>query len=292
MFGPFAAARPLAQRLSHRLRRWRATRRAQRGLLPDIDPATLAPDARFPFRCNLCGTDNSATLATLDRESLNCAGCNSNVRFRAMAHLVVRELFDADIALPDLPANKSIRGIGLSDADAYALPLAAKFDYVNTFFHTEPRLDIANPDFGRYGDCDFIVASDVFEHVTPPVSRAFVNARRLLKSDGKLIFTVPFTLEPHTVEHFPGLHDWSVDADEGRWRLTNRAADGSVTRYEELVFHGGPGSTLEMRVFSRDGLLREFDRAGFSRVRIAAEPCLRFGIHWPEPWSVPLVAYR
>jgi prevent-host-death family protein len=27
------------------------------------------------------------------------------------------------------------------------------------------------------------------------------------------------------------------------------------------------------------------------RVRIADEPWLPFGIHWPEPWSVPLVAY-
>ena len=47
-----------------------------------------------------------------------------------------------------------------------------------------------------------------------------------------------------------------------------------------------------MRVFSRDGLMREFASAGFSRVRIAAESYLQFGIHWPEPWSVPLVAYR
>jgi hypothetical protein len=47
-----------------------------------------------------------------------------------------------------------------------------------------------------------------------------------------------------------------------------------------------------MRLFSQAGLLREFERAGFARVRIAAEPYLPFGIHWPEPFSVPLVAYR
>ena len=27
------------------------------------------------------------------------------------------------------------------------------------------------------------------------------------------------------------------------------------------------------------------------QVRLAAEPYLPFGIHWPEPWSVPFVAY-
>jgi SAM-dependent methyltransferase len=292
MSGPPAAARPLAQMLTHRLRRWRDARRPKHAALPDIDPAMLAPDARFAFRCNLCGMESSATLASLDRESLTCAFCRSNVRFRAMAHLVVREIFGADIALPEVPVNKKIKGLGLSDADAYAIPLAAKFDYINTFFHIEPRLDIADADVERYGGCDFIVASDVFEHVAPPVSRAFVNARRLLKPGGKLIFTVPFTLDVDTVEHFPDLHDWRVDEHNGQWRLTNRAVDGSVTQYDKLVFHGGPGTTLEMRVFSRDGLLREFERAGFTRVRIAAEPCLRFGIHWPEPWSVPLVAYR
>jgi SAM-dependent methyltransferase len=304
MSGPLAAARPLAKMLTRRLRRWQNARRPKPGTLEDIDPATLAPDTRFAFRCNLCGTESSATLASLDRDSLTCAFCSSNVRFRAMAHLVVREIFGEDIALPQVPVNKTIKGLGLSDADAYAIPLAAKFDYINTyfhtfgyikrFFHTEPRLDIADTDVDveRYGGCDFIVASDVFEHVAPPVSRAFVNARRLLKPGGRLIFTVPFTLDGDTVEHFTDLHDWRVDEHQGRWRLTNRAVDGRVTHYDDLVFHGGPGTTLEMRVFSRDGLLREFERAGFTRVRIAAEPYLPFGIHWPEPWSVPLVAYR
>ena len=56
------------------------------------------------------------------------------------------------------------------------------------------------------------------------------------------------------------------------------------------MFHGGPGTTLEMRLFSRDGLLRELGRSGFAGVRVADEPYLPFGIHWPEPWSVPVVA--
>jgi hypothetical protein len=46
-----------------------------------------------------------------------------------------------------------------------------------------------------------------------------------------------------------------------------------------------------MRLFSQSGLEREFARAGFARVRVAAEPYLPFGIQWPEPFSVPMVAY-
>jgi hypothetical protein len=131
----------------------------------------------------------------------------------------------------------------------------------------------------------------VFEHVVPPVARAFANARRLLKAGGRFIFTVPFSLESETREHYPELHDWSMAETDGKWTLTNRTRDGREQTFTDLVFHGGPGSTLEMRLFSRASLEHEFHDAGFARVRVAAEPYLPFGIHWPDPWSVPMVAY-
>ena len=255
------------------------------------DPAKIRPGARIPFICNLCGTPNAGTLAQLSREALTCTHCGSNVRFRAMGYLVTREVLGRAIALPDFAENKAITGIGLSDAEAYAKPLSHKFSYANTFYHMEPRLDITDVDDAHVGRYDFIVASDVFEHVTPPVSRAFVNARRMLKPGGKLIFTVPFVPEGHTKEHFPDLFEWTIEERDGTWTLQNRTLDGEVQTFTDLVFHGGPGSTLEMRLFSQGDLTREFLHAGFSRVRIASEPYLPFGIHWPEPWSVPMVAY-
>jgi hypothetical protein len=287
MSGPFAAARPLARRLRTQLRRIGLARGAA-----GVMRAAPTPADAVAFRCNLCGTANRVPHAALDRERPSCATCDSNVRFRAIGRLVVREIVGQDCALPDLPRAKRWRGLGLSDADAYALPFADKFDYVNTYYHAEPRLDIANVDVARFGGRDFIVASDVFEHVAPPVARAFANARALLNDGGKLIFTVPFSFEADTVEHFPELHEWTVAEHDGHWRLINRTADGRTTMHENLIFHGGPGSTLEMRLFSLPALLREFERAGFARVRIADEPCAPFGIRWPDPWSVPMVAYR
>lgn len=281
-----ASARLFAQRQTLRFRSWRRWRGVDGG-----DPALIPPGTSIPFRCNLCGTANEGTLAALSREALTCTHCGSNVRFRAMAFLVTKEVLGRPLPLPDVPVRKHIAGVGLSDADAYARPLAEKFAYENTFYHTEPRLDIAAIDAARAGRYDFVIASDVFEHVVPPVARAFANARRLLKPAGKFIFTVPFTLERDTREHYPDLHDWSLAEHEGAWTLTNRTQDGREQTYTDLVFHGGPGSTLEMRLFSREALEREFREAGFARVRIAAEPYLPFGIHWPEPWSVPMVAY-
>jgi len=258
--------------------------------LPPAEPNTTATDGTVAFRCNLCGAANSSDLAALTREASSCTACGSNVRFRAIARLVTLELLGGEIALCDAPVRKDLAGLGLSDADAYAVPLAAKFAYVNTWFHTEPRLDITNVPEVRFGQYDFVIASEVFEHVEAPIARAFHNARKLLKPGGKIIFTVPFSFDATTREHFPDLHEWNVAQIDARWRLTNRTAAGQEQIYTDLVFHGGPGATLEMRLFSCASLQREFAGAGFARVRIADEPYLPFGIHWPERWSVPMVA--
>jgi SAM-dependent methyltransferase len=211
------------------------------------------------------------------------------VRTRGIVHLLTTELFGESIALPELPRRPDIAGIGLSDSEGYASRLAKKLAYRNTFFHTKPRLDIAAVPPELCGRYDFLIASDVFEHVAPPVSRAFVNARRLLKPGGVLVFSVPFTLAPDTLEHFPELHDYRLVQAAGAWRLENRTVDGREQTFTDLVFHGGPGSTLEMRVFSRAALEREFASAGFVDTRFADDPYLPYGILWPEPWSVPVV---
>lgn len=206
-------------------------------------------------------------------------------------HLLTQELFGRDLDLGELPRRSDVVGIGLSDAANYAGPLAGRLGYTNTYFDSEPRLDIAALPPAAEGTCDFVVASDVFEHVAPPVSRAFVNARRLLKPGAVLVLTVPFTLEGDTVEHFPELHDYRLLDTPGGRVLENRTRDGRTQVFSGLRFHGGPGSTLEMRVFSRAGLERELAAAGFSRVRIADEACPAHGICWPDGRSVPIVAH-
>lgn len=283
---PLALARLAASRGALRLKAWRRWRDAA----PD-DVTLLSPQEPFPFCCNICGTGNEGTLEGLDRERITCSHCGSSVRFRAMVCLVTRETLGAPLALPSLAPRRDIAGLGLSDAWSYAHRLAARFDYVNTFYHASPRLDICDVGPEHTGRYDFVLSSDVFEHVRPPARDAFVHARRMLKAGGKLILTVPFSLHTETVEHYPDLHDWRVDPAGDGWRLTNVRHDGTTETFDDLVFHGGPGSTLEMRVFSRDALLRELLAAGFSRVRVASEAHLPFGIHWPQPTSVPLVAY-
>src|SRR5208337_5051049 len=79
----------------------------------------------------------------------------------------------------------------LSDWGGYAAPLALKYRYRNTFFHSEPKLDITNPPDSMRGSLDFLISSDVFEHVLPPVSKAFAGAFDVLKPGGHLILSAP-----------------------------------------------------------------------------------------------------
>lgn len=254
------------------------------------EPAPSLGKVVLPFRCNLCGAGNEVSLPNLGRETPTCQRCGSTMRFRSIVHLLAMELFGYGQALIDLPPRKDICGIGLSDSEAYAELLRSRLDYTNTFFHTEPRLDIANAPDELTGRYDFLISSDVFEHVLPPVSRAFANVRRILKPGGVFIFSVPFGLDPDTVEHYPELADFRIADEGGRWTLRNRTTDGREQVFTDLVFHGGPGSTLEMRLFSLPALEREFRQAGFTSMRVAGEAYLPFGILWPEPWSIPIVA--
>lgn len=258
--------------------------------MTEIDLIFAEPHEMVSFRCNICGQTSAVRFEQLDRETPTCKTCLSTVRFRAIVDLVMSAVIGQDLRLDECPVRKDIAGLGLSDADLYAKPLAEKFDYVNTYYHIEPRLDITSVPQTMSGKYDFIIASDVYEHVLPPVSRAFSNARRLLKPGGVFIFTVPYDIEGETIEHFPEIHDFKIANEDGEWRLHNRTVDGREQTFSNLVFHGGPGSTLEMRLFSLESLKREFTRAGFKSVEVANGTCKAHGVHWPGSWSLPLIA--
>jgi SAM-dependent methyltransferase len=215
---------------------------------------------------------------------------------RSLIALLSREIFGVELAIPDFPVLKGIRGFGMSDPPELAQRLAEKFDYINTFYHQEPRLDIADPtpehlaeNTGRY---DFILSSEVLEHVSPPVERAFANLNRMLKPAGLLLLTVPYRIDGHTAEHFPELHEYSLASPGGRTVLVNRRRDGSLEVFENLSFHGGAGSTLEMRVFTETSLKEILAAAGFTSVHIASEDVPEFGVLHGETWSLPMAGRK
>lgn len=245
------------------------------------------------FQCNVCGVEvKGCPIENIDREIASCPECHSTVRIRSIIHCLSMALFKRSILLPEFPVDAEIVGIGLSDSLGYAIRLAKKFSHTNTYYHQEPFFDICAPVGDRRASCDFLISSDVFEHVAPPAQTAFQHAFEVLKPGGVLILTVPFTNEAETIEHFPDLYDYRVIQFINEYVLVNRAVDGQYTLYRNLVFHGGPGSTLEMRVFCRRALLRHLADAGFIEVQILDKDVPEWGILHKHPWSLPILAKR
>jgi SAM-dependent methyltransferase len=254
-----------------------------------LDPA---PGALF-FRCNICGVHNGLLASTIHREDGACCGCGGNVRFRSIAAVLTQRLLGKIVILDELESNDSIHGVGMSDAECYSSRLQSKFKYTNTFFHCEPLLDITQPDERWIGRNDFVISSDVFEHVAPPVQRAFDNLHALLRPGGTTVFSVPFSLENETQEHFPNLHKFTVREESSDvWVLDNVTTEGKSEQFRNLVFHGGPGTTIEMRLFSLPALKRHFEAAGFVDFRVHNEASFENGIFWLEPWSITISAVR
>jgi SAM-dependent methyltransferase len=230
------------------------------------------------FRCNICGNRTSFPASELTRENSSCVYCGSTIRWRSVIHVLSVALFGKSIALPDFPNRPDICGFGMSDWEGYAASLAKKLSYTNTFYHQEPRLDITKVEIPQ-PTYDFIISTEVYEHICPPVSRAFENARRLLKPGGVMVFTVPYVLGK-TVEHFPGTCTFSLQPSGSDWVLSSNLADGTVREYRNLIFHGGAGVTVEMRLYGKDDLFEECRNAGFKTIRIHDEAVNEFCIKW------------
>ena len=244
------------------------------------------------FQCNICGFGNRIERSGFDRERRSCKRCHSSVRTRSIVHLLSMELFGESLTIDEFPKSEHITGIGLSDWKGYAGALAKKFAYVNTYYHKSPKLDICNPK--GFDPVDFLIASEVFEHVNPPVRDAFTGAYAALKDGGVLILTTPFMNRiGRTIEHFPELHEFKLTRRMfGGYKLINTTMDGRRQVFRNLKFHGGEGQALEMRLFSRNDILDHLRSAGFTRVDIRDEDCPERGILWLHPWSTPMVARR
>jgi hypothetical protein len=241
------------------------------------------------FTCNICGAHNEVEhFAT---EPASCA-CGSNVRLRALIHLLSMELFNQSLTLAELPVLKAIRGLGMSDQEGYARILAEKFDYTNTFYDREPRFDFTEHHPRLHGSYDFILSADVIEHIAPPVERALGEAACLLKPHGFLGITVYCHPSDKLREHFPDLHQYRVVPLGDSMVLVNRRSDGTLEVRDDLIFHGGTGATLEMREFGLSSLQQKLLSSGFREVHFLTENIPAIGVYFDYDVSQPLIARK
>lgn len=254
----------------------------------DVD---FQPDYPIQFTCNICETANSHLAGEFHRELPNCAGCGSSPRFRGIIHALAIGLTGGPAPLGTVPPNPAVRGLGMSEWEGYAGALEAKFDFINTFYHQEPRLDVTSDDWEKYTDLDFMICTEVFEHVLQPLEVGFSNMRKMLKKGGFLVFSAPFTSAPETTEHFPGMVDFATCQIGDKWLVVSEKADGSHEVYSEnVVFHGGPGTVLEMRIFGHQVLLEQLRTAGFE-VEVFSTSVPEIGYYWPKVIDRPEIGY-
>ena len=244
------------------------------------------------FVCNICGAQNQSAPEAIGREVITCTTCGSILRWRSIIAALSVSLYGRSIPLVEFPKNPEMKGLGMSDWDGYASRLANVFDYTNTFYDVEPRFDVMAPVSPESaGTYDFIISSDVLEHVAPPYEVALTHLRQLLKPGGTLILSVPMKSEGATDEHFPDLHHYDIATLGGDPVLVNRTKTGAIQVFEELVFHGGAGATLEMRVFSEPDVMESLRRVGFDKVERCEAALPEHGIVWNMPSSWPIVAH-
>jgi SAM-dependent methyltransferase len=241
------------------------------------------------FICNICGAFNE--VENFATEPASC-GCGSNVRLRALIHLLSLELFGRSLTLTEFPKLKSVRGLGMTDKEGYARILAEKFDYTNTHYDREPRLDFTESHPQLAGAYDFILSADVLEHIAPPVERALEEVSRLLQPHGFLGVTVYCNPADRMREHFPELHEYRVVPLGAANVLINRRGDGSLEIRDDLVFHGGSGATLEMREFGATELERKLLASGFRQVHFLTDNLPEIGIYFDHDVSQPLIARK
>lgn len=215
------------------------------------------------YLCNICGAANCLG----DDPRQICANCKATVRMRLLMHAFTTGVLGIDEPFYLLKDPINLTGIGLSDWVGYASRLRELCAYRNTYYHQEPRLDICAPPAHELGKYDFLISSDVFEHVPPPPIQAFKGAAAVLKRGGKLLLSVPMNrASSQTIEHYPRLHEYAVEQVDGGYRVVNSLAAGGTEVYLHPRFHGGPGQTLEMRWFSETHVRELLSKSGFSRL--------------------------
>lgn len=207
-----------------------------------------------------------------------------------MSAALQTELFHKIKPLTRLRKMKELDGVEMSDSAVYSHLLEDKFSYLNTFFHAKPRLDILNPPAGFRNRFDFVICADVLEHVVPPISFAFRNLHNLLRAGGLLLLTVPYGRDEETVEYFPDLHEFEIIGSAADCQLVNVTRTGEKQVFRNLEFHGGQGTTLEMRRFCERDLLRLLEESGFRQIKIHDQSLPEWGIIYNSPFSLPITA--
>ena len=216
------------------------------------------------FTCVVCGRISGAGVP--GRESMQCHRCGATWRARAMVLGVLQSLGYTNTSLSDMQEDWSIRGLGTSDDIKIAKKLFNKFDYVNTYYHKGPKLDLTDVDPQWLEDARFVTCSDVLEHIPPPTNIALEGLYSLVAPGGAAIVSIPYATVETSDEFYPNLDRYEIQDNQVVWYDTmgQRHVDTNPE------FHGGAGQTLSFRVWSLSRFEEALLNVGFSNVERVA----------------------
>lgn len=221
----------------------------------------------FPH-CVICGAllprRFSQSRGTV-REASQCVECGGTWRARAVTLALISSLGYSPKPLSRIRADWSRVGVGVSDDFVIAGRFGQVWTYTNTFYDDFPHLDVRDVPSRLFERNEFIVCSDVLEHVDPPLEDALLGLRRMLKPNGFVVISVPMNGTAESDEYYPGLVDWELVWKQGSPELHWRDSFGTKHVDSSPEMHGGRGQTIAFRSFGHRSLSDLFTAAGFSR---------------------------
>jgi hypothetical protein len=240
--------------------------------------------------CAMCGAALRVSAAEWHRELGRCPRCGLNARLRGVIVGFCRVVYGAmSAALLRMPARPDLRVLGISDHEAYASVLAARFHYINTHFDHEPLLDICDAaSCTRYSGNDVLICSDVLEHTVLKPLSVIRNLLSMLVPGGTLILTAPTFDMDESIEWYGGLQSYHVEQRENGAVLRWKNIRGQAFLDDAPIFHGGSGATAELRLISHQGLVSAAIRLGASVE--TAEFQQQWGYSWPLTPQFPYLS--
>jgi len=178
----------------------------------------------------------------------------------------------------ELTPDRSRHGLGLSDNPEMAKFFRRCFNYTNSELDTPPIIDLLSPPAAARGLFDFVICSDVLEHVPPPAERGLTSIADLLRPGGVAMVSVPIR-DGGTEEYYPGIRSWQLI--DGTLHWSDDAGQSFVDTDPEI--HGGDGLTIAFRTWGAEDFEAKVLASGFSSIE-RLEPCPELGV--PEmAWS-------
>jgi SAM-dependent methyltransferase len=222
--------------------------------------------AAYPGICNICRRPTLFVIIGSNlRETAICVFCRSFNRARQMYHVFSLQRTSADIRIWNMENSGSLHKTLLKTYGGnyvYSAYLGKGIEsgtVKQNVRHEDVRRTSFPPDY-----FDFVLSSDVLEHVPKPED-AFVEIHRILKPGGTLIFTVPL-----------------LEDQEKSDRRAIEDEKGEVVLLKEPQYHGDPLRPEGILVFTLFGWdMLEMASAAGLECSVHRPYLLRYGIIGP-----------